>query len=211
MTKAKQDMNRHLLRCLAMAPLPAILLLLSSCSSRPTTPPEGSARISYAKGMPGGTIVQTVKVTALVTAIHKAERTATLLEPGSKELTVKFGPEAVNLDQIRVGDTVIATVVEKLVAALAEDGKTSADGTVAVAAMAPKGTQPGGVVAGVTQETAEIIAIDPTRRSATLRFEDGLTKTFPIRDDVDLSHGKLGDRVVFRFTEMIAIKVERPQ
>lgn len=114
-------------------------------------------------------------------------------------------------DQIRVGDTVIATVVEKLVAALAQGGKTSADGTVAVAAMAPKGTQPGGVVDGVMQESAEIIAIDPTKRSATLRFEDGLTKTFPIRDDVDLSHGKVGDQVVFRFTEMIAIKVERPQ
>jgi hypothetical protein len=194
-----------------LALLPAALLTLVSCSSTSAPPPpEGKAKIAYAKGVPGGTIVQTVKMTATVTAVDQAKRTATLLGPDRKEITVKVGPEAVNFDQVRVGDQVNATVVEKLTAHLVTEGATSSDGTAAVAAVAPKGAQPGGLVAAATQQTAEITAIDPTNRTLTLRFEDGTTKTLPIRDDVDLNRGKVGDHVVFRFTEMIAISVEKP-
>ena len=61
-----------------------------------------------------------------------------------------------------------------------------------------------------TQETAEIIAIDSQKHTTTLRFEDGTIKTFPVREDVDLARGKVGDQVVFTFTEMIAVWVEKP-
>ena len=54
------------------------------------------------------------------------------------------------------------------------------------------------------------MAIDPGKRTATLRFEDGSTKTFPVRDDIDLSLRKVGEKVVFLVTEMIAISVEKP-
>ena len=59
--------------------------------------------------------------------------------------------------------------------------------------------------------TAKVIAIDLEKRTATLRFEDGNTETFPVRADVDLSRHKVGEQVVFRVTEMIAIWVEKPQ
>ena len=38
----------------------------------------GSANIAYTKGVPGGKLVQTVNLTATVTAIDQAERKATL-------------------------------------------------------------------------------------------------------------------------------------
>ena len=77
-------------------------------------------------------------------------------------------------------------------------------------ALAPKGAKPGGVVAQVTQVTASVVAIDHAKHTATLRFDDGSTKTFPVREDIDLSRHKVGERVVFRVTEMIAISVEKP-
>jgi Cu/Ag efflux protein CusF len=77
-------------------------------------------------------------------------------------------------------------------------------------ALAPKGASPAGLVAETTQSTATVTAIDPAKRTATLRFEDGTTKTFPVRSDVDLSKRKVGEKVVFRATEMLAIKVEKP-
>ena len=70
-------------------------------------------------------------------------------------------------------------------------------------------TKPGGLVAQVTQVTAMVVAIDQTKRTATLRFDDGSTETFPVRDDIDLSRHKVGERVVFRHTEMVAISVEK--
>jgi Cu/Ag efflux protein CusF len=124
---------------------------------------------------------------------------------------VKAAPEAVNFDQVRLGDQVNATVTQKIVAQLAKENIASGDGAAAVAAPAPEGDQPGRLVAENTRVTGKVIAIDAERRTATLRFEDGSTETFPVRDDVDLSRRKVGEQVVFRVTEMIAIWVEKPQ
>ena len=127
-------MKTNKLNLTVLALLPAAMLTLTSCSSTPTPPPpEGSAKITYTKGVPGGMIVQTVKMSAIVTAIDHTKRTATLQDFDGKKSTVKVGPEAVNFDQIRVGDQVNATVEQKLVARLQPRGTTPGDGTVAVA------------------------------------------------------------------------------
>jgi hypothetical protein len=76
--------------------------------------------------------------------------------------------------------------------------------------LAPKGAKPGGLVAETTQVTAKVTAIDQKKRTATLRFEDGSTKTLPVRSDVDLSKRKVGEQVVFQVTEMVAVSVEKP-
>jgi hypothetical protein len=204
-------MNRHLMNLIKQALLPAALLALTSCSSTPPPPPaEGSARITYTKGVPGGEIVQTVKMTATVTAIDQAQRKATLLGPDGKKFEVKVGPEAINFDQVRVGDQVNATVEERLVAHLEQKGTLAGSGTLGVAALAPKGAQPSGAAGQLVQETAEITAIDAKKRTVTLRFDDGSLNTFPIRDDVDINRGKVGDRVVFRFTQLVAVWVQKP-
>jgi hypothetical protein len=124
---------------------------------------------------------------------------------------VTAGPEAVNFDQVRVGDRVNATVTEKVVVSLGDTAASSREGTASVVARAPKGDQPGGLVAETTQVTAKVIAIDSQKRTATLEFEDGITQTFPVRADLDLSRHKVGEQLVFRLTEMIAIWVEKPQ
>ena len=76
-------------------------------------------------------------------------------------------------------------------------------------ALAAKGSQPGGLVAGTVRMTATVVAIDEGMRTARLEFSDGSTKTFPVRDDIDLSRHKVGQRVVFQITEMIALSVEK--
>jgi len=144
-----------------------------------------------------------------VTAINKAEREVTLLAPDGKKYPVEVGPEAVNFDQIRVGDLVKATVTEELVIFLDDAGAPSAEGQADAVALAPKGAKPGGVVAQTTQVIGTVVNIDRTARTATLRFEDGSVKSFPVRDDIDLSRHEVGERVVFRVTEMIAISVEK--
>ena len=165
----------------------------------------------YTKGVPGGVVVQTVKVTATVTAIDQAKRKATLLASDGKKFIVKAGPEAVNFNQVRVGDQIAATVTEKVVVSLTDPPASSGEGTASVVARAPKGEQPGGLAAETIQATAKVIAIDLEKRTTTLQFDDGNTETFPVRADVDLSRHKVGEQLVFRVTEMIAIWVEKPQ
>ena len=169
----------------------ATLVALTSCSSTSTPPPPaGSANITYTKGVPGGKLVQTVKVTATVTAIDQAERKATLQKADGKQFTVEVAPGAVNLDQIRVGDRINATVTQKVDISLDNNEPPSAKGV---------------------RMTAKVIAIDAGNRTVTLRFEDGSTETQPVRDDVNLSRHKVGEQVVFRVTEMTAIWVEKAQ
>lgn len=45
---------------------------------------------------------------------------------------------------------------------------------------------------------------------AILQFEDGSTRTVAVRPDVDLGKRKVGDRVVIRTTEALAITVRNP-
>jgi len=194
-----------------LALLPAALFTLTSCSSTSQSPPAvGSAELAYKKGVPGGVLVQTFKVTATVTAIDQVKRTATLQAPGGKPFTVKVGKQAVNFDQVHLGDEVTVTLTQKAVVSLANNTASSGDGAASVVARAPKGGQPGGVVADTIQVTGTIVAIDPVEHTVTLQFEDGGTQTYT-RADLDVTRLKLGQRVVFRVTEMIAIWVEKPQ
>jgi hypothetical protein len=189
----------------------AVVFTLTSCAFVSIPPPvETSSASAYQEGVPGGIIVNTLDVSARVTAIDKANRKATLLGPDGKTFTVKAGPEYVNFDQVGVGDWVNLTVTEELVVYLNEGGESGNDESAALVSLAPKGAQPGGLIAETTQITGTVTAIDPEKRTATLRFEDGSTKTFPVRSDVDLTKRKLGEKVVFRITEMIAISVEKP-
>jgi hypothetical protein len=105
--------------------------------------------------VPGGTIVQTYKVTATVTAID-------------------------------------------------------ADGETAAVALAPLGEKPGVLMANTVEVTAKVEALDLEHRKATLRFPDGTSQTFSVRKDVDMTKGKIGDEVVIRTTEAMAISVEKP-
>ena len=190
----------------------AVLFILAACSTpSPPPPATGGSGVAYQEGVPGGVIVNTVDVSARVTAIDKANRKATLLGPDGEEFTVKVGPEAVNFDQVKVGDLVKATVTEELVIFMDDKGAPSGEGEAGVVALAPKGAKPGGLMAQVTQVTATVTAIDRTKRTATLRFDDGTSEIFPVREDIDLSKHNVGERVVFRHTEMIAISVEKQE
>jgi hypothetical protein len=196
----------------ALALLPVALCTFTSCSSTSTPPPPaGSAVMTYKKGVPGEVLVQTIKVTATVTAIDQVKRKATLKGPDGKQFTVQVGRQAVNFDQVRVGDQVTATVTQKMAVTLEDKAASSGEGAAAVVVRAPEGGQPGGLGAETIQTTARITAIDVQHRKVTLQFEDGDTQTFSARPDTDLSQLRLGQRENIRVTEMIAIWVEKAQ
>jgi hypothetical protein len=159
--------------------------------------------------VPGGVFVKTTDMSARVTAIDRSTRTATLVDSSGKKFPVTVGPGAVNFDQIKVGDLVKAQVTEELAVALADESPQR-DSSAGLVALAPRGAQPGGVVAGSTRLNATVVGIDPANRNATLRFDDGGVKTLPVRGDVDLGKLSVGQRVVFNVNRMVALKVEKP-
>ena len=204
-------MKRIVHHCAGLGLLSAALLAFTSCSSTSSTSTvETTSVTSTQPGVPGGVTVETHKMTARVSAIDTASRKVTLALPDGKQRTVKCGPDVINFDQISIGDQVNITVVDELVAYLAEAGAPPAQGAAAVVVLAPKGAKPGGVVADTVQVTATVTAIDLKHHKATLQFTDGTTRTIAVRPDVDLTQRKVGEQVVIRSTEALAISVEKP-
>lgn len=201
-------MKTNILTLAALALMPVALLTFTSCSSTPEG--QGTTAVAVEHGVPGGTIVETYKITATVTAVDAASRKVTLVTPDGTKTTFKAGPEVVNFGQIQVGDQVKATLAEQLVVFVRKSGEPANDGTTAAVALAPVGAKPGAVMANTEEVTAKVEAIDLEHHKATLRFPDGKTKTFKVRPDVDLTKAKLGDEVTFRTTEALAILVEKP-
>lgn len=193
-----------------------LALRLQLASGIPLTPIEGrlnaesTRSVALSPGMPGGTVVQTSELTATVASVEPASRKLTLLGSDGIKQTIKVGPAAINFDQIKVGDRLRLTVAEELVVYVAGEGETPSDAAAQLVALAPKGAKPGGIVADTIQVTAKVTAIDLEHRKATLQFEDGSTRTVAVRSDVDLGKRRVGDRVVVRTTEALAIQVSNP-
>jgi hypothetical protein len=193
-----------------------LALRLSIAASIPLVPIEGrltgeaSSAAVVSKGLPGGGLVATRELTASVAAIDAATRKVTLVDAAGIKQTVKVGPEVVNFDQIRVGDQLKIAATEELVVYVAGADEASSDRGAQLVALSPEGAKPGGLMAETTQVTAKVVAIDAEQHRATLQFEDGSLRTVPVRPDVDLAKRKVGDRVVIRITEALAIQVAKP-
>lgn len=161
------------------------------------------------EGVPGGAVVSTLEVEAKVIEIDQEARTAVLQAPSGATMPIAVGPEVINFDQITVGDTVRAIVTEQLVIQMAAEDSAKDDGAAAAAMLAPKGAMPGAIVAETIRMTATVTAIDAEARTATLKFEDGSTKTVSVRPDIDLSQRKVGEKVAFEMSQMVALSVEK--
>ena len=193
-----------------------LALRLELAASIPLVPIEGRlsggtvASSSFTEGVPGGRAVATYELTASVAAIDKATRKITLVDAAGIKKTVKAGPEVINFDQIRVGDQLKITATEELVVYVAGAGDTPGDDGAQLVALSPKGAKPGAIMAETTRVTAKVTAVDAKHHKATLQFEDGSRRTVPVREDVDLSKRKVGESVVIRITEALAIQVAKP-
>ena len=170
---------------------------------------EAASYAAYQPGVAGGAIVNTVEVSATVTAIDRAKREATLQGPEGRTRTVKVGPEAVNFDQVQVGDTVNVVLMRELVAFVVGADAAVKDDAAAAAARAAKGERPGGVAVSTVQLVGTVVAMDHWKRQVTLRFEDGSTDIFPVRPDVNMEAHRIGEKVVFQATETIAVDVTK--
>ena len=198
----------HPLQIAASAVLPAALLLLSSCASAPNV--EKTTVAAYREGVPGGTLVETYKITATVTAIDAASRKVTLVAPDGSRNTFAAGPGYKSFDQLRVGEDVQATVTRQLVVWLGQNGAPPSANSAAALPLLPAGEASSVLKADTVQRSAKVGAIDPKERHVTLQFPDGTSKVFPVRKDVDMKRMNVGEDVVIRTSSAVMLTNEKP-
>jgi hypothetical protein len=177
--------------------------LLAEAQTGTTTAPGGAMR--------GLVIADHVQVRAQVQAINYADRTVVLKGQNGKTVTLKVGPQAKNFDKVKVGDQVRADFYTSTAIELREAAgePPSAHETEAVEVAAP-GEQPHGMMVRTREISARIDAVDAQKREVTLTGPRGNTATLKVSDAVqNLDQVKKGDQVVVRYTEAIALAVDK--
>jgi len=163
----------------------------------PKTPPIETSRL--------------VTATATVEAVDQANRTVTLKGP-NRMVTIKVGDEVKNLPQIRVGDLVNITYYESLIAQIYKKGETPPPSGIQAKQYqegAAPGQMPGGTAARSIQIAETVQSIDKAKNIIVLKAPDGSLDAHQVKDPGNLDKVEVGDTVLIRMTQAVAVYVER--
>jgi Cu/Ag efflux protein CusF len=160
------------------------------------------------KPLPSKTVVATTSIKATVTGLDLPGRVITLKGPKGNSVTFHVGDEVKNLDQIKVGDVVVAKYYESIAVRVTKPGAPAAEAVDAVATAKP-GEMPAG--AAIKQESikAKITAIGKHKESVTLLGPEGNSVTIKVKNPKNLDGVKVGDDVEITYTQALAVAVEK--
>ena len=162
----------------------------------PATPVKGTAAMN------------SVTVTATVTAIDQKTRAVTVKTTDGKDYSFIAGDAVKNLAQVAVGDIITATYTEALLYEVKSGGTTGASTAVATA-RAAGGDKPAGIVGQETTVTVVITAIDTATPSVTFKGPAGNVRTIKVQQPEKLKGVKVGDTVDITYAESVAVSVEK--
>jgi hypothetical protein len=152
-----------------------------------------------------------VVVTAKVVAIDRVDRNVTLRGPDGNVVSLEVSHAARNFDQIEIGDQVKVEYYQSVALYLGKPGQKPEATAGLVAARSAKGEKPAGVAVEAVDVAATIKAIDRKKRTVTLELPDGKKITTKVDKSVKAFDTlKVGDSIHARYTEAVAISVEKP-
>jgi hypothetical protein len=168
----------------------------------PAAPDKPSA------GAPGVVMADVVVINATVEAVDKDKRTVTLKGSGGRTVTLKVGPNAKNFDQIKVGDQVKGKFLDSVALFVRKAGAPPDAAEMQAISVAPRGQKPKAMTVDTVEISAKVEKIDYKKRLVTLKGPEGNTRTIKVDPRVKrLAEIKVGDDIVLRHTEAIAIEV----
>jgi len=182
-----------------------IVLLLTS----PTCWSEEPAPVT---DKPSLSTSQTVVVTAQVEAINHETREVTLRGPEGNIVSFVASEEARNLNQVQVGDTVIAEYKQDLsIQVVAGDGTAPGAGELSAMTRTAEGEMPGLAAVNTTVVSATVEEINLEANTFKLKGPNGVVNEYVARDPENLKKAAVGDLVVITYTEAIAIAVQKTE
>lgn len=173
-----------------------VLLALLGCASDPPAPLQRESLR---------------EVEATVVQVQKDKRLVSLRGPEGRVVTLEAGPEVRNLDQVEVGDKVVAAYYEAIGFAVQEPGAASPSGTAVTAGRAKPGEKPGAAIGQYARTTVTIESIDRKTHTVTFTGEDGMTRAIPVQTEEGrefVKKLKPGDRVQITYAEAVAVRVD---
>lgn len=171
--------------------------------------PEKRTEVRIDHGEPGGLLVETYERVATVVDLDRERRIVTIVGQDGQKSVFKAGPEVRNFSQIQRGDRLKVELTRQYLSFVRPRDAPLPKGEDLQVSLAPQGSRPRLLVMSTSQFTGTIQSINLLRRTATVRFPDGRRQVFQVRPDVSMTRHRIGEQVVFRTTESVAVKVTR--
>lgn len=153
---------------------------------------------------------QSMVVTAVVEAINHETRAVTLRGPEGEVHSFVVGEDAQNLDQVNIGDTVVAEYVQSMQIDVVDgDGQAPAAGEAAIVARAEKGAEPGMTAVDTVVVSATLVEINLENNTFKLQGPEGIVNEYAAVNPDNLLLVEVGDLVVMTYTESVGISIEK--
>jgi hypothetical protein len=152
-----------------------------------------------------------VSVVAKVEAINLTTREVTLKGSGGNVVTFTVDKRVARLDEVKVGDTVVAEYYESFTAEFRAPTAAEQAAPLTVltqTAKAPAGTQPAAGALRITKAVVTVEGLDRPTKTLTVMGKNGLV-TIEVEDVAALSKLHLGDTIVVTYTEALAVALEK--
>ena len=152
-------------------------------------------------------------VTTIMTVkeINLEERLFTLEYSEGNEIVVRVEPNLVGIEEINVGDKVEVKYFKSLVVFVdSPENRRPPVSEKKTVTTATEDGEPVEYIVDVVEKVSTVMAIDHQKREAVLRDSEGNMHEVDISHEVENAEDvKVGDQVVYHFTESIAIHVAK--
>jgi Cu/Ag efflux protein CusF len=166
---------------------------------------------TYSQQPPSGRMEDVTEAKVTVAAIDAPHRIVTLKDDTGAQFVAEVAPGVQNLDQVKVGDQVIARYSKAVAWQVRAKGQAQPAFSGAAATPSAAEKQPGDKLhATIGQSvvlTGTISNIDLIAGTVTLSWPDGTSDTIKARDPANLKKVKVGDVVDINYTEAVAFSV----
>lgn len=152
---------------------------------------------------------QTMTVSAVVEAIDHETRVVTVRKPDGEAITFTASDETRNLDQVEVGDILLAEYMKTVsIEVMANEGIEPDAAEVSAEVRTDKGEMPGFAAMEAKVVIATVEEINLEMNTFKLKGPDGTVNEYVARVPENLKRSAVGDLVVITTTEIVAITVE---
>ena len=195
----------------------AALQFLNGCSSTPPQPVADTYPPLPAPAAPdtpiflgSGASASAGSGLVYVNAIDYTNRTVLLSRADGQTMLFSVGPQYVNFNRVKVGDSFMTTMSKTFAAYLVKPGVSPSSITNYVAQTMPPNSQPGGVMIRNVDYNAKILVLDYAARRVVLQYGENQAQEVRVGPGVNLTALHVNDDVFIHTTEAVAMAVTPP-
>jgi Cu/Ag efflux protein CusF len=191
----------------------SMLLTQSPAFAQSTTtsaPAEKAPAPAEKAPVRGKSAASVTKIRGTVAGVDKDAGTVTLKGPKGRTVTIEVKDKS-KLDQINVGDPVVAAYMEAVAWRVVKAGSGAAPGvsTQETRVTSKPGETPAGAVGREVTATVTITAIDRKNHTVTVKGPQGGTETIKAKEPKNLEGLKVGDMVEISYSQALAVSLDK--